>query len=107
MNIQLELAIAQAGWNYGENEGKWYVKSPEGKILFILEGNFDEVTAMQAIRLGRKYELKAFNIGIEYGKEIQKKKTKNDIAKLENDVLRLAIENKKLSEELEKQINKL
>lgn len=103
MKIKLDLSDAQASWKFGE---KWKVHTPKGKTLFEFEGNHDEKTTMEAIHLGREFEIKAFNTGIEYGKDIQKAKTKNDIAKLENDVLRLAVENKRLSELLEKEINK-
>lgn len=103
MNIKLELSDAQASWKFGEN---WTVHTPGGETLFHFKGKHDEKTAMEAIHLGRVFELKAFNIGIEYGKEIQKKSTKNDIAKLEVDNIRLAQENQRLAEQLKRHINK-
>ncbi len=89
MKIDLELSTAQAGWNRGENDNKWCVRQPDGEILFVLDGNFDEKSAMQAIHLGRIYETKAFNIGITYGKELQAKTDMDELVKLRSAVKHL------------------
>lgn len=105
MEKDLKLSVAQAGWNYGEHDGKWYVKTPEGEVLFILDGEFNEQSAMQAIHLGRIYEHKAYEIGVVQGKIIQAAVTKNKVAQLEMAVKTLGEMNEQLSERLEKYIN--
>lgn len=106
MNTNLELVDAQASWNQGENDNRWCVKTPDGEILFILKGNFDEQSAMQAIRFGRAFESKAFTKGIVHGKELQKKADFDELVKLRSAVQNLGRMNEQLSEQLDRHINK-
>ena len=105
MDNDLKLSTAQAGWNQGEHDNKWYVKTPEGKVLFVFENKFDEKTAMEAIHLGRKFELEAFDQGVNFGREIQKVWYENKILQLEHTVKVLGKMNEELSEKMEKIIN--
>ena len=102
--VNLNLATATANWNKGEHNNKWTVKDSKGKILWILEGTFDERSAMQAIRLARMAELDAFNIGIVYGKSIQKKTSVTIEEQLTATAKSLAIMNENLSEQLDRLI---
>jgi len=105
MDTKLKLSTAQAGWNQGEHDNKWYVKTPEGEVLFVFENKFDEKTAMEAIHLGRKFELEAFHQGVDFGKETQKAFYENKILQLEHAVKVLGDMNEQLSEKLETIIN--
>jgi hypothetical protein len=69
MKEKLELASAQGHWAREENNGNWVVQDERGEVLWEFPPGFDEMKVMSAIRLGRDYELKAFNIGIRFGKE--------------------------------------
>jgi len=102
---KLKLSTAQAGWNRGEHDNKWQVRTPEGEVLYVLNGSFDEQSAMQAIHLGRIFEEKAFNIGVARGKEIQAVANQNELVQLRAAVRSLGEMNEKLSEQLERHIN--
>ena len=106
MNNKLELATAQASWNLGENGNKWCVKKPDGEILFILNGDFDQKSAMEAIHLGRVFELKAYQSGIEYGRQLQRDMDLDELIKLRSAVEHLGEMNEQLSEQLDRHINK-
>jgi hypothetical protein len=106
MDSKLELTTAQASWNRGENDNKWCVKKPDGEILFILDGNFDEKSAMEAIHFGRIFESRALNIGIAYGKELQEKADLDELVKLRSAVANLGKMNEQLSEQLDRHMNK-
>ena len=64
------MSEAQGAWKEGEN---WFVTDKNGNKLVEMKGDFDERSIMQSIRLARKFELIAFNRGIEFGKELAKK----------------------------------
>lgn len=105
MTTGIKLFNAQASWNKGENDDKWCVKTPTGEILYILDGDFNEKSAMEAIHLGRKFEVKAFNEGVRQGRELQKKDDLDELVKLRSAVKILGEMNEKLSEQLERHFN--
>jgi len=65
----LELATAYASWVRGENKDQWVVYNGKGEVIGYLPSGIDEHVAMGSIRLGREFELKAFNKGITFGKQ--------------------------------------
>ena len=106
MNIELTLAHATANWNLGENNGDWCIKDSKGKFLFTLGPNHDMKTAMAELHKVRPFELSAFNLGINYGKDITKKENKTKLAVLEMDNIKLMKANQVLSEQLERHLNR-
>jgi uncharacterized protein YktA (UPF0223 family) len=105
MSTGLELMNAQASWNKGENDDKWCVRTPTGELLFILDGDFDEKSAMQVIHFGRKFEVRAFNEGVRQGKTMQKKEDLDELVRLKAAVKNLGEMNEQLSEQLDRHIN--
>ncbi len=97
----LELSEAQGHWKLGEN---WIVTDGEGNELWEFPEGMDERKVMSSIRLGRKFELKAFNLGVDFGKEEQKKIHALLIQDLENRVRSLEAMNVELSNQLEAHI---
>jgi len=106
MSTGLKLFNAQASWVRGENDNKWCVKTPTGELLYVLDGVFNEKSAMQAVHLGRKFELSAFNEGIRQGKILQQKADLDELVKLRTTVKTLGEMNEKLSEQLDRHMNK-
>lgn len=104
VKILLELASAQGHWARDENDNNWIVQDNNGKKLWEFPPGMDEHKCMSAIRLGRKYELEAFNIGIDFGKKEAARMTNIRIKQLEGDIRSLAIMNETLSEQLDQQI---
>jgi len=104
MEVALELATAQGQWNLGENNNQWRVMTPAGEHLWSFPAKFDERDVMSAIRMGREFELKAFNIGIDFGKEEQREADQQQIGFLEGRVKSLIAMNEQLSEALDKEI---
>ena len=98
----LTLSTAYATWVRGENDGQWIVRNSGGEPLWELPRTWNEKGCMIAIRLGRKYELEAFNKGIDFGKEKVTKITTPIINKLNRDIEELAAMNDRLSTQLEK-----
>lgn len=103
---KLALQTAQASWVYGENESKWCVKTPQGDVLFILDGEFDERSAMQAIHLGRTFEIAAYNEGVKVATAPLKTEYESKIKKLEHAVKTLGKMNEDLSAQLERHIDR-
>lgn len=63
----LELSQARARWQRGDAE--WTITDVEDNELWRLSAYLKEKDVMSAIRMGREFELKAFNIGINFGKD--------------------------------------
>ena len=103
MKDTLELSVAQGHWELGSN---WVVQDAQGEVIWEFPAGMDEHTVMSAIRLGRHYELEAFNRGICHGKSIEKKLAKGYIDRLEGQVRALEQMNTNLSMELERHIAK-
>ena len=85
MNVSLDAAHAYATWVRGENDNQWVAHNQEGEKLWTFKGSVTEVEAMDAIRFCREMELRAFNIGIEYGREIERKIAEPRIERAESD----------------------
>ncbi len=104
MKISLQLATAQGQWNRGENNNEWKVVDTEGIVLGMLPASFSNTDVMTAIRLGREFELKAFNIGIQYGKEQAAAAARQLDEHRRATISSLRIMNEQLSEQLDKHI---
>ena len=104
MNISLDLAYAQASWVKNENNNDWTIKDKDGNKLWSLPGKLNEKEVMSAIRMGREFELKAFNTGIDFGKQEQKRISNLEITNLEQQISILEGMNIKLSNKLEQHI---
>lgn len=63
----LELSEARAHWVRGDSE--WKITDADENELWRLSAYLKEKDVMSAIRMGRQFELKAFNIGIDFGKD--------------------------------------
>ena len=104
MKIKLALAFAQGHWARGSNNGNWVVQDESGNVLCELPPGFDEIKVMAAIRMGRRYELEAFNTGIKFGKQKAAEVSRVLLLAKDNQIRSLAAMNEQLSEQLEKQI---
>ncbi|MEM7706604.1 MAG: hypothetical protein AAF358_13680 [Pseudomonadota bacterium] len=104
MNVRLELAYATAQWALGSNDDDWVVVSETGEHLWQLPGKLSDREIMSAVRMGREFELKAFNIGIEFGKKQEKELSERRIAHLEGQIRTLEAMNSELSAHLERHI---
>ena len=98
----LTLSEAQGHWNKGEHDDCWYVTDRHGEKIWQFPQGFDEVKVMSAIRLGREFELKAFNIGIDFGKSEAARIGSIKVAALEGKVRSLEAMNIELSNLLER-----
>lgn len=100
--VELKLATASANWVQDENENQWTVTGQNEEVLGVLPKSWKAKDCMIAIRLGRKYELEAFNVGITFGKQEAGRVASSVIRKLNNDVAELSAMNERLSQQLEK-----
>ena len=100
----LTLSRAYATWVKDENDNCWVAYDTDNNKITQFPEGWDEHDCMAAIRLGRTYELEAFNKGIEFGKE----KGANTFAPLlehaKNQINILEEANLKLSSKLEQLI---
>lgn len=101
-----ELVTAYGNQFDGGPEGKseWIVKNELGEEIHRLPTHWTEKDLMAAIHFGRKFEEKAFNVGINF----QKEKTPQEILDLrallqtyERRIELIIAENEKLSTELD------
>ncbi len=103
--IDLQTAYAtQQTYQIG-GKADWIVYNTEKKEIYTLPKEYTEKQVMAAIHLGRKFELIAFNKGVEF----QREKTPGTIKNLQKIVKNLSSEkemmikeNLKLSNELDK-----
>lgn len=94
----IELQKAYATQLTGTNgKGEWVVYNEKQEEIARLPSNFDEHQVMAAIRLGRKFELIAFNTGIFFERE----RLNNEITGFKNQIKVLADENTRLSNKLQ------
>jgi len=103
----IDLQTAYATQTITEQNGKseWIVYNTEKEIIYRLPADWTEKQVMAAIHLGRKFELIAFNKGVEF----QKSKNPETIKTLQRMVVGLTSdkemmkkENIKLANELDK-----
>ena len=97
----LKLANAYATTVRDQNDNKWLVYSKDGEELGRFPSKWDERDCMTAIRLGREFELEAFNIGIDFGKEKMTKVLLPKLEQLTNQIAFLEEQNLKLSSKIE------
>ena len=103
--IDLQTAYATQTTTESNGKGEWVVYNTEKEIIYRLPADWTEKQVMAAIHLGRKFELIAFNNGVEF----QKSKNPATIKTLQKMVIDLTSdkelmkkENIKLSNELDK-----
>lgn len=102
LNKPLALSTAYAAWVFAEHDDQWVVYDEAKNELGKLPKHWNEKDCMIAIRLGRKYELEAFNIGIAFGKSSRDKALIPIIEQKDIQIQTLEQMNIKLSEKLEK-----
>lgn len=91
----------------GQGKSKWVVKDQEGKELALLSQDLNEHQVMEAIHFARKFELKAWNAGIEFGKLIRSGAKKSELTQDErNKLLRIIDELTSANEVLAKNLDK-
>jgi len=101
MDKPLSLSTAYASWVLDTDENKWVVRDQEGKELWKFPRDWDESDCMTAIRMGRHFELIAFNEGIKLGKQELLNTVGPVMDNLRNNVTVLEQMNIKLSNKLE------
>jgi len=113
-----ELSTAYITQHTG-NQGKsaWVVFNQNKEALVELPSHLNEHEAMDILMFARKYELKAFNAGIEYNKsklhednvkalqECVRELRKENLLLLEQNELLLA-ENERIGDALDKEVSK-
>jgi hypothetical protein len=99
---QLTLSAAYATWVKDENDNEWIVMDKDGNEIGRFPATWDERGCMRAIRLGREFELKAFNLGIVFGKDTTKKAYDPAVLRLNRRIKELETANLSLSTKLEK-----
>lgn len=81
----------------GESKTPWSVqKNVTNEELFELPGNLSESEIFTIMKFARKFELTAFNTGIQFGKET----TKKEVNGLREVIAGLETSNTKLAEKL-------
>ena len=103
--IDLQTAYATQTTTEENGKGEWVVYNTEEKEIHRLPKEWNERQIMAAIHLGRKFELIAFNKGIEFQRSKNPETIKTlqkMIISLTNDKEIMKKENIKLSNELDK-----
>ena len=101
----LALSNATANWVMGENEDQWIITGNDSVELWKFPKKWKVEDCMTAIRMGRKYELEAFNRGIEYGKEEARKQILPHVERRDLEMKALMERNELLSSKLLKLIS--
>lgn len=103
--IDLQTAYATQTITEGKGKSEWIVYNTEKEEIYRLPADWSEKQVMIAIHLGRRFELIAFNKGVEF----QKSKNPETIKTLQKMVVQLTkdkelmkAENIKLANELDK-----
>jgi len=115
MSKLVELATAYATQTTTERNGKgeWVVYNTAKEIIFRFPKGWTEKEVMFVIHFGRKFELIAFNKGVNFQKDLNPKKMKalqDMVSNFEGDREQMISRNKMLAGELEKlneQLDKL
>ena len=97
----LDLSTAYASWVNGEHDNQWVIYNAQAEIIHKLPAGLNETKVMAAIRMGRIFELKAFNTGIDFGKREKQKMLQPEIDWYKNQTERLKQENERLCRRLE------
>lgn len=102
MDKPLTLSSAYAAWVMAENDNNWAVMDQDNEKIGDFPSHWDAKDCMIAIRFGRKFELIAFNTGIDFGKTAIKNTHEPEIAKMAEHINVLEQMNERLSVSLEK-----
>lgn len=103
--IDLQTAYATQTTNEPVGKGEWIVYNTENEIIFRLPKEWTEKEVMFVIHFGRKFELIAFNKGVEFQKEKNPETIKSlqkMVVSFEEDRKHIVNRNITLSNELEK-----
>jgi hypothetical protein len=100
MDKPLTLSTAYATWVDGEKF--WRVVDIKLNTLEKFSNKLSEREIMGVIKFGRKFEVEAFNIGIEFGKSEYKRMHDPEVLFLKEQISALEQMNISLSEKLEK-----
>ena len=99
--IKLQSAYVTQLTTEAEGKSEWIVMDKDGNKLYELPGNLDEHQVMACIHFARKFELDAFNAGINFWKEKTQKQIENMNKNYNNAVSFLKEENARLAYILE------
>lgn len=100
---QLKTAYVQQLTTEKDGKGDWILYNEKDEEIHRFPANWDEHKVMSVVNFGRKFELLAFNKGIEF----QKKQQPLEHKSLQNIAKNLKIENERLLKENEKIGNEL
>lgn len=86
----------------GNKRTEWSVQENEtDKVLGELPERLTELEIFSILNFARKYELEAFNKGIEFGKEVYKQTFNSEISQLRENLRLARHENERLAEAIE------
>lgn len=100
----LVLQSAYASWVMAENDGKWVVYDSDGNELGRFPDTWGPKECMIAIRFGREFEKKAFELGKHVGAEERNKHYQGILKQTDSHIRFIEDQNERLSEKLEKMI---
>ena len=103
--ILLPMAGAYAQWQEGNENDFWIAFDKSGKRLGELPARLDEREVMKTLRLSRKYELDAFNQGIDFGKTTAMRSAKHAVDQAHMKCRDLEKENERLASQLLRHIS--
>lgn len=98
--IKLQTAYIRQSRDIKENA--WVVFSDKDEELFTLSNKLSPKEAMSYLHFARPFELEAFNIGIDYGREIEMERSEDIFKKMRGDLIVLEEMNERLSNQLAK-----
>lgn len=105
---KIQLATANA-FQESKSSGKedWKIRENiTNEVLGEFPSNISDKGIMDILHFARKYELIAFNTGIQFGKEEQRKVSKTIIDNLNENIEELLFRNDELATALDKELNK-
>ena len=100
----LALRTAHVTWVMAENNDNWIIRNPELEEIGSFPSTWSTKDCIAALDVGRKYEIVAYEQGLEEGKERQKKVFEPLLIDYYAQVQALKEMNEKLSSKLEQLI---
>ena len=103
--VDLQTAYITQHTTESKGKGEWIVYNADKEEIYTLPVDWTPKQAMAAIHLGRKFELIAFNKGVEFQKAKNPKTIKTlqaMLLNLQEDKKMIIAENEKLANELDK-----
>ena len=100
---ELQTAYATQISHLGK-AGDWIVYNEDREELWRFPAHWDEKTVMAAIKLGRDFEMKAFNRGVQFQKDKNPKKIKDleaIVKRNESDRVSMVNRNEMLANEID------